>query len=119
MISDGATFSDGDNLMLKFRLNQSVNWPFKVFAVIFMPDGNIFNLLDLKPLAINKKTGPVPAATGPNFGAPFEITFFNGAIPRGAPKGGYNAAVLFFGASDSITGRDAARIDASISFTIR
>ncbi|MCX6355102.1 MAG: hypothetical protein NTZ78_09400 [Candidatus Aureabacteria bacterium] len=105
--------------MLKFRLNQSVNWPFKGFAVIFMPDGSILNLLNLKPLVINKKTGPVPAATGPSFSAPFAITFFNSAIPGGAPKGRYNAAVLFFGASDAITGRDAARIDANTSFIVR
>lgn len=119
MLSSGTVFSGGDNLILKFRLNQPVNWPFKVFAVIFMPDGSILDLLKLKPLVINKNTGPVPAATGASFGAPFEFTFFNGIIPRGVPKGSYNAAVLFFGASDVITGRDAARIDANTSFIVR
>jgi len=96
-----------------FVLNQSIEKPFTVYAVVFMPNGSMLNALTLTP-----KVKPV-ASNVSHLDAPFSYELWcRDDIPGGAPLGLYEVVVAFFDPWKPITGRQDAFLDVSAKFKI-
>ena len=109
----GTSFGVGQQLTATFRVNEPIERMFDVYAVLVMPNGRMMNARTLdrpvRPLARKKKRLP----------AGFSYQFMSRTIPRGAPKGEYEIAVVFFDATKPYRSRSDAFLDVRAKFTIQ
>jgi len=113
LIENGTTFLVGEHLQCYFRLNQSIQKSFTVYAVLILPNGIMLNAMTLdtplKPVAENV----------PNLNAPFQFPLLSATVPSGAPVGEYELLAAFFDLRIKITGRQDAFLQVSSKFTVR
>lgn len=101
----------GSRFTARFRLNESIPRPFVAYAVIFMPNGRIINVIPL-----NGPIGPVARMAG--LAAPFEYPLLSVRIPPAVQKGTYEIVVAFFDPNIVPHGRSDAFMEASQKFTV-
>jgi 3',5'-cyclic AMP phosphodiesterase CpdA len=111
-VLNGTSFKEGEQLVATFKLNEPIERMFDVYAVLVMPNGKMMNARTLdrpvRPLA--RKVKRLPAG--------FTYQLMSKTIPRGAPKGEYELAVVFFDATKPYRSRADAFLDVSSKFTI-
>ena len=112
IVPNGASFAPGDRLTAEFILNAPIGQPFAAYAVFVLADGSMVNAVTL---------GPVKPLVSfmPALGAPFTSTLFSGAVPAGAPKGGYEIVAAFFNPFAPVTRRGDAFMEAAARFEIK
>jgi hypothetical protein len=111
---NATSFRVDDQFAAVFRLNESIERLFTVYAVFITPNGNMLNAMTLD-------TPPKPVASNVNgLSAGFTYDKLTGPVPRlkGQGKGESELVFAFFDPSKPITGRQDAFLDVNAKFTI-